>query len=518
MAERTIDYKITAKDEASGVFSRFSRNLQKSVRDSQAEAGKILGPTLINRQMLSSSRTVEEQSVRDLMANRIKGMRRAAAEERIKAIAEEKLFGTQLSATMRQTNQRIARELTGLDRIKSILGARGSVKNVAELFVGGGAIAAVGFITHAIANAARNARELTDEFRDGKIQAGEFADKLVGTIPVLGAIWRAGRDIREMITGEQRLIAEATKQAEAMNLAMQARLNIQKLGNDAQEKQLETLRQINREIQTRIMGPTERATAESGFASTDARRQAVADAKAQIEAIAKARDEAIRKAGERRNELNLQLGGSLFAGANPRARQAHDAEQARIKSEIGSLSKQIAAIGKDAADQIIEVEKRKQELLKAVEKNGLQERAKIRGDAAMEAVHEFLKSTNAMLGAANDYNQKAVTAEREHQQRIRQLRDETFRRYMSQYNAAMRMAEGEFRKGAPGRGTATPVEVRFATRVGSPEDSARRTTLDELRKAAGAAVNTQKIVNDILRTIQTMTGIGQAQYEIFGNN
>lgn len=517
MAERTIDYKITAKDEASGVFSRFSRNLQKSMQEAEVASGKIIGPSTINRQMLSSTRTTEEQAVRDLMANRIKGMRRAAAEERIKAIAEEKLFGSQLSAAMRQTNQRVAKELTGLDKLKSVLGARGSVKNVAELFVGGGAIAAVGFITHSIANAARNARELTDEFRDGKIQAGEFADKLIGTIPVLGSIWRAGRDIREMITGEQRMIAEATKQAEAMNAAMQARLNIQKLGNDAQQKQLEKLRQINREMQTRFMSGPGRDIAQSGFASSDARRGAIESAAQSIGSLQTSANKIISDLMARRAELQKVVDrGIIMPG--PKGVSAAQRELDTVKTDIELINAQIAVIRKSATAQESEIESNKQKILSAIDRNGAAERRKILIDAGKAQVEEWMKQGVKILDAGKEVQKRMEEQEQKHQENIRRTRDETFRRYMSQYSAAMHMAEGEFRKGAPGRGTATPVEVRFATRVGSPEDSARRTTLDELRKAAGAAVNTQKIVNDILRTIQTMTGIGQAQYEIFGNN
>lgn len=518
MAERTINYRITAKDEASGVFSRFSRNLQKSMQEAEVASGKIIGPTTINRQMLSSTRTTEEQAVRDLMANRIKGMRRAAAEERIKAIAEEKLFGSQLSAAMRQTNQRVAKELTGLDKLKSVLGARGSVKNVAELFVGGGAIAAVGFITHSIANAARNARELTDEFRDGKIQAGEFADKLVGTIPVLGSIWRAGRDIREMITGEQRLIVEATKEAELFDQVMKSRVDVQKKSNDAAKEHLEIIRNINREMKLRFMPEPGRSVTEAGFASGDERRATndrIQKAKDDLQANTNELIRVLTSARTRQQNIMQGITPSMLENdllGNVRSRfYSAKAEIEKIDAELSSQSTRLTA-------ELAKLESQRVAEVALIEKNGAAERRKILIDAGKAQVEEWVKQGVKILDAGKEVQKRMEEQEQKHQENIRRTRDETFRRYMSQYNAAMRMAEGEFRKSAPGRGTATPVEVRFATRVGSPEDSVRRTSLDELRKSANAAVNTQRLVNDILLKIQTMTGIGQAQYEVFGNN
>lgn len=57
-------------------------------------------------------------------------------------------------------------------------------------------------IGSSLANMSGKAAAAVDQFRQGQASAGELAENLLGAIPILGNFWRFGRDIREIITGE----------------------------------------------------------------------------------------------------------------------------------------------------------------------------------------------------------------------------------------------------------------------------------------------------------------------------
>lgn len=93
-----------------------------------------------------------------------------------------------------------------LDDLKKVGGGRGKVKDVAELLVGGGAVAGITFLGMALKNATGNMVELRNAFQAGKIDAGELVEKVAAGVPILGQFWQAGRNIRELFTGEDQEI------------------------------------------------------------------------------------------------------------------------------------------------------------------------------------------------------------------------------------------------------------------------------------------------------------------------
>jgi hypothetical protein len=70
---------------------------------------------------------------------------------------------------------------------------------------------------HAVAGLAHGARELADELRRGGQNAAEMASKLLDGIPIVGNFAKAGRDIREIFTGEQAEIDRINKSIEQTN-------------------------------------------------------------------------------------------------------------------------------------------------------------------------------------------------------------------------------------------------------------------------------------------------------------
>lgn len=98
------------------------------------------------------------------------------------------------------------------DALKSIKaeGGRGSsIGQLGQLLRGAGAVAGITILTRELAAATGKAADLATQLRLGKISGGEFAEQMAASVPILGQAWQAGRNIREIITGEN---AELEKQ------------------------------------------------------------------------------------------------------------------------------------------------------------------------------------------------------------------------------------------------------------------------------------------------------------------
>jgi hypothetical protein len=87
-----------------------------------------------------------------------------------------------------------------LKNLKSQLGARSSLGQIGKIAVGGGAVAGLTLIANAIGGAAKEAKELRDQFRNGTISAGEMKEKMIEAVPVFGQVWAAGQQIRELLS------------------------------------------------------------------------------------------------------------------------------------------------------------------------------------------------------------------------------------------------------------------------------------------------------------------------------
>jgi hypothetical protein len=90
-----------------------------------------------------------------------------------------------------------------LDSLKATLGGRSDLKDVIEILRAGGPIAAVGFGLRAANDFTEAAIKLKDAFKSGKMDAGELIDSLARGVPVLGQAYELGRNIRELLTGEE---------------------------------------------------------------------------------------------------------------------------------------------------------------------------------------------------------------------------------------------------------------------------------------------------------------------------
>src|SRR5687768_13054199 len=111
----------------------------------------------------------------------------------------------------------VERDVGGtLKRLKGQFGEESALGNIGKLLTGAGAVAGITLIGRALSDASAKAVELKDAFNAGTIGAGELADQLARSVPILGQLYTAGRNLRELFTGEQALtnaiLAEAAAQ------------------------------------------------------------------------------------------------------------------------------------------------------------------------------------------------------------------------------------------------------------------------------------------------------------------
>jgi hypothetical protein len=87
--------------------------------------------------------------------------------------------------------------------LKSTFGRGSSFKEGMEMLRGGGALAGLAMAGSALADMSAKALTLKNELAAGKKTIGEATEELAKQVPIYGKIWEAGRNIRELIFGEE---------------------------------------------------------------------------------------------------------------------------------------------------------------------------------------------------------------------------------------------------------------------------------------------------------------------------
>ena len=144
----------------------------------------------------------------------------------------------------------------GMNRASKIMkdldkqaGGRSQLKKTFELFKGGGAIAGLTLGARALEEMTEKAAELADQFRHGEIAAGDLVEELAKATPVLGSIFKAGRNIRGILFGDnpeadakraQAVIVQATKFQQLQKQAQRGREDV--AGGDKFSKQITSAR------------------------------------------------------------------------------------------------------------------------------------------------------------------------------------------------------------------------------------------------------------------------------------
>jgi len=103
-----------------------------------------------------------------------------------------------------------------LSDLKKTAGEGGQLGEFAKMARGAGAVAGIALAARTLTDLTGKAVSFRDAMREGSMSAGDVADQLARSIPVLGSIYAAGRNLRELITGQQaeinKMLASAAAQ------------------------------------------------------------------------------------------------------------------------------------------------------------------------------------------------------------------------------------------------------------------------------------------------------------------
>jgi hypothetical protein len=190
-------------------FTKGSKRLQQDLQEinQKVESGQ--------RSMKAYYQTLErsanfgpiEQRVRDRLAERIKEARGAELAKDIEA---------QVNGRMRAMGLNSGNGFA--QAFAAAAGGSGDLKNIMETLRGGALVAGVALAGRTMREMAETSARIATDLRTGAISVKEAAEELVGSAPIIGDFWRAGRAIREVITGEG---AEAQTLLNAANSEMQ---------------------------------------------------------------------------------------------------------------------------------------------------------------------------------------------------------------------------------------------------------------------------------------------------------
>lgn len=103
-------------------------------------------------------------------------------------------------------------------KLKSIddqFGDRSNFGKIQKMIMGGGAIGGIAMAGRILDDLSRKAVELKDAFNDGSKSASEVSDELARSIPILGRIYSATRNINELFTGSKANMKEMLELAES---------------------------------------------------------------------------------------------------------------------------------------------------------------------------------------------------------------------------------------------------------------------------------------------------------------
>lgn len=136
-----------------------------------------------------------------------------------------------------------------LDQLNSQFGKRSAFGKTLKLLAGGGVIGGIGLAASELDEMTRKMAEFADEIRRGSLSAGEMTEKFITAIPILGNIWDAGRNIREIFTGENAELQKMIAEGDAVNRVTDAMKDSMKAVEDATAKAQERISDIARELQ-----------------------------------------------------------------------------------------------------------------------------------------------------------------------------------------------------------------------------------------------------------------------------
>lgn len=303
----------------------------------------------------------------------------------------------------------------GLDDLKRTAGPRGPLKDVFELLRGGGAVTGLTFGAVLLKDMTQGAVRLRDELAAGKINAGQFNEQLLQSIPIFGQIRQAGLAIRELLSGEQAEVNRILTSAKAVNDILDAQIAKRKTLRDIAGEQATGLReQFNREIAAGLRGAGREA-----FTLQAAEQESIfgvgEKTAKRVQAATAAADAEVKVIRDRRKQVQLEIEGldrgildQTAAGlgiANLLTGRKEDREKglAERREELNRLANQERAAAQRAVGDVNKINEK-----------GLQEAESVQREFAKRreefATQELAKTVSGAVAAAGQAASSALSS------------------------------------------------------------------------------------------------------------
>lgn len=276
-----------------------------------------------------------------------------------------------------------ARVTRSLDKLKQSAGSRGPFKDIAELAVGGGAIAGLQFGANLLQRMGDEAVRLRDEFNAGKIGVQDLVAELARGVPIVGSLARGFDAVRELFTGELAAARRLTEEAERTNKIIELRNAAMKQQKEFAEQNARTLLELQTKaemiggtaFQKAFAGVALGATLERGATAKSFKEQidkAKADSDALLKTIA-AEIDAKRAAVPGPFKLGVRDAIHMSDAEEAAARAKRNQEITAAQAEVTAALNRETAERERVAKQIAQIERDKYEALQLIGRNAFGE-------------------------------------------------------------------------------------------------------------------------------------------------
>jgi hypothetical protein len=105
-----------------------------------------------------------------------------------------------------------------LDELNAQYGKKSTIGKVFKLAAGGGVIAGLALAANEFKNLTEHAGEMYDKFRAGNTTAGELADEVAKSLPIIGKVYEGFKNIGEIVSGVRGEVAALNESARLNDL------------------------------------------------------------------------------------------------------------------------------------------------------------------------------------------------------------------------------------------------------------------------------------------------------------
>lgn len=358
---------------------------------------------------------------------------------------------------LRKEQEREAQKSSTMNRLKGSLSGSSDLGDIADSLKGAGLVAGLVGVGEALQGATGGIIALKKEFQEADLSAGEMFSKVADGIPIVSQFAAAGRNIREIFTGEQAAIDQINKDTALTNEAVNTQIRLLEIGRQHWNSHLETIRNIRNELAkigkegfaltAENMRQQGEAAQREASGRADGRKKQITDATAGTRAKLRKEldgvvDEDESNQGSAGKARRFSLGSQLRALDKSEAEQLRqvEAEKQREMIELARVSQMEATEAQGKETDRLGAERRA--ALEAGEKQVADARAAAR-QAAMRAAGEDLEADLDILKRAHAKELEEIQAQAKKKAALLDLYDKESRGQVDQQTAALTAATDE---------------------------------------------------------------------------